>query len=149
MYILWLKGGFHLKEKHDEDVKRQLDKIKTLIYNNNIINNNNMSRSLFITCENCRERLWIGQGCSCFYSGEQKTMDALGKFLFNHRTIPGEEHSLRFMDENTNDDWYKNVGWIDIDIDTYLLDENKEAFKKQNDGDYYLELLEKSKDSCG
>ncbi|MAG50685.1 hypothetical protein CL621_03570 [archaeon] len=24
-YILWLKAGFHLKEKHDEDVKKNID----------------------------------------------------------------------------------------------------------------------------
>jgi hypothetical protein len=81
-----------------------------------------MSRSLYITCENCRERLCIGQGMSCFYSGEPKTMEALRKFLFKHESSGDQKHNLKFMDDNANDDWYDDVGWTNIDIDTYILD---------------------------
>ncbi len=68
-----------------------------------------MSRTLNITCEDCKERLWVGQGACCFYSGEPKTMKALGEFLFKH-----ERHHLSFMDEHSNEEWYSNDNWKDV-----------------------------------
>jgi hypothetical protein len=73
-----------------------------------------MSRSLFITCQDCKERLWIGQGMGSFYSGEPETMDALGKFLFKHETTPTTEHVLNYRDDNSTDDWYNDDSWKEV-----------------------------------
>lgn len=70
-----------------------------------------MSRTLSIACNTCKERLWVGQGQSSFYSGEPDAMEKLGKFLFKHETTPDSEHHLTFEDDNSNDDWYSDVEW--------------------------------------
>ena len=60
-----------------------------------------MSVTYNINCHNCETSLWIAQGGSAFYSGEKETMDALGRFLFEH-----QGHKLSFDDDNKFD-WYE------------------------------------------
>lgn len=69
-----------------------------------------MSRSTFITCEGCKERLWIGQG-HIIYTGEPHTMDALQSFLYKHETGSDKIHNLQFKDDNADDDWYSGGEW--------------------------------------
>lgn len=71
-----------------------------------------MARTLCIACEDCKERLWIGQGTETLYTAEPEVMDALRKFLFKH-----ENHILKFQDENADDNWYdEKQGWKKIKI---------------------------------
>jgi hypothetical protein len=74
-----------------------------------------MSRALYVTCQDCKERLWIGQGEGSFYSGDPEVMEALGKFLFTHETTLTTEHTLNFRDDNSDDAWYADDEWVRID----------------------------------
>jgi hypothetical protein len=67
-----------------------------------------MSRNLFITCEDCKKRLWVGQGYRKFYSRELKIMEKLEDFLFDH-----ENHKLGFRDDEISDDWYTDKEWLE------------------------------------
>ncbi len=49
-----------------------------------------MSRTYHIVCDDCKESLWVGQGCK-IYRG--KEMDEFSEFLYKH-----EGHSLRFLE---------------------------------------------------
>jgi len=76
-----------------------------------------MSVDRKITCEDCKEYLWIAQGgCppdheGTFYSGEPHTMAALKHFLFKH-----SEHNLKFVPEHYAD--YLE-GYKEIDADNF------------------------------
>lgn len=74
-----------------------------------------MSRSLYITCQDCKQRLWVGQGYGSFYSGMPEVMEALREFLFKHETTPTVEHVLNFRDDNSTNDWYKDNTWKEIE----------------------------------
>lgn len=53
-----------------------------------------MSRSLNLTCDKCRQRIWIGQS-SYLYFGEPETMKAMETFMVAHMF-----HPLRVIDDN-------------------------------------------------
>jgi len=74
-----------------------------------------MSRTLSISCNKCREHLWIGQGVGSLYSGEPDTMEALRQFLFKHETTPSKRHTLTFEDDNSNDKWYSDERWHEFE----------------------------------
>ncbi len=57
-----------------------------------------MSVCYHLNCHDCQEYIWIAQGSSCFYCGDPKVMEDLGRFLYVH-----ERHSLSFNDDNQFD----------------------------------------------
>jgi len=67
-----------------------------------------MSVTFNIGCQQCHTSVWIGQG-DYIYTGEEETMAALQKFLFNHRG-----HDLIFDQDSVFD------GWSNYHADNYL-----------------------------
>jgi hypothetical protein len=61
-----------------------------------------MSDTYNIVCFDCKKSLWVGQiicgdeevDNHVFYTGEPKTIQALGRFLFTHRG-----HHLSYLEE--------------------------------------------------
>ena len=50
-----------------------------------------MSQTFSLVCHETRKRVWVGQGwgmMTTFYSGQAKTMEALGRFLATHEGQP-------------------------------------------------------------
>lgn len=68
-----------------------------------------------IVCLSCEETLWIGQR-DTVYTGEEKTMDDLAKFLVKHRTYdprevnPKEYHELLYIPEPYNGG-FEHIEW--------------------------------------
>ena len=73
-----------------------------------------MSVCYHINCHDCEENLWVAQGSSCFYSGDEDVMRNLGEFLYRH-----EGHKLSFNDDYQFD-WYREK------VES-LLDDSKES----------------------
>ena len=64
-----------------------------------------MSHTYHLVCDETKKRIWIGQGwksMTTFYSGELETMEALIKFLNDHRT----PHILRFVNSTFDENIY-------------------------------------------
>lgn len=70
-----------------------------------------MSATYSLGCRDCKKKIWIAQGTGyrCLYSGNQKCMEALREFLFDH-----EEHNLVFADNINNEEM---LSWDDIEYE--------------------------------
>lgn len=77
-----------------------------------------MSVTFHLECDTCKESIWIGQrshGRQYLYFSEEKTMNALEKFLYRHGEGSLEslskEHELHFRSSSSSrvmdgwDDW--------------------------------------------
>jgi len=80
-----------------------------------------MSTTYSIGCKQCKKHLWVAQ-TSCgnlnFYSNDAETIDALGRFLFEH-----EGHDLVF----DSDHHFDSEEWEEIEACDYFPDQSPPA----------------------